>query len=90
MDEVKVEKKTKEELEQMGVFDWPIWTKEESTFDWHYSESEQCYLLEGQVRVEPAGGEAVEFGAGDFVTFPAGMKCVWKIAKPVRKHYNLG
>jgi uncharacterized protein len=32
----------------------------------------------------------VEFGAGDLVTFPKGMSCVWKIASAVRKHYRFG
>ena len=27
---------------------------------------------------------------GDFVTFPKGMDCVWKISKGVRKHFNFG
>ena len=26
----------------------------------------------------------------DFVTFPAGMTCTWKILKGVRKHYSIG
>ncbi|HIA31193.1 MAG TPA: DUF861 domain-containing protein [Candidatus Marinimicrobia bacterium] len=27
---------------------------------------------------------------GDFVVFPKGLKCRWKVMKPVRKHYNFG
>jgi uncharacterized cupin superfamily protein len=80
----------KEKLEQLGVASWPIWEKEASTFDWHYDDSETCYLLEGKVRVEPADGAAVEFGAGDLVTFPQGMSCVWRITSAVRKHYRFG
>ena len=90
MSEIKVEKRSRKELEQDGVFNWPIWQKEVSTFDWHYHDTENCYLLEGQVRVEPVNGPPTEFGAGDFVTFPKGMDCVWKIIKPVKKHYNFG
>jgi len=48
---------------------------------------EECYLLEGKVVVETKDGK-VEFGAGDFVTFPAGLSCIWDIKEPVRKHYN--
>ncbi len=88
MDKIRIEKKDRKDLEKMGVFLWPTWEKEVSTFDWHYDETEQCYILEGQVRVEPQDGKPVEFGPGDFVTFPKGMDCVWKIAKGVRKHYN--
>ena len=75
-------------LEVMGVFEWPIWTKEESTFPWSYDQAEVCYFLEGEVIVTPEGGEAVSMGAGDLVSFPKGMSCTWEIRKEVRKHYN--
>jgi len=78
----------KEELEKMGVFNWPIWTKEVSEFPWTYDMEETCYFLEGRVVVTPDGGEPVEVGAGDLVTFPRGMSCTWKVIEPVRKHYN--
>lgn len=77
-------------LVELGVRDWPIWTKEASTFPWHYDESETCYFLEGEVVVTPAGGEPVAMGAGDLVTFPAGMDCTWEVRSPVRKHYRFG
>ena len=87
---IKVEKPSKELLESLGALSWPIWEKEVSSFPWHYGEREICYLLEGKVRVEPEGGEAVEFGAGDLVTFPAGLGCKWIISEKVRKHYYFG
>jgi hypothetical protein len=40
--------------------------------------------------VETEGGAVTEFAAGDFVTFPKGMSCRWKVLEPVRKHYRLG
>lgn len=58
-------------------------------FDWHYDETETCYLLEGRVTVE-AEGKSVSFGKGDLVVFPQGLSCVWKVAEPVRKHYRFG
>jgi hypothetical protein len=30
----------------------------------------------------------VTIRGGDYVTFPAGMECVWDIRKPIRKHYK--
>jgi uncharacterized cupin superfamily protein len=79
-----------ETLQQLGVFDWPIWEKEISEFPWHYDTQETCYLLEGDVEVTPEGGETVRFGKGNLVTFPAGMSCRWNILSPVRKHYRFG
>lgn len=76
------------QLNDMGVFNWPVWEKEASTFPWQYDASETCYLLEGEVTVTPDGGEPVTFGAGDLVAFPAGMACTWEIRVAVRKHYN--
>lgn len=77
-----------ERLNDLGVFGWPIWEKEESEFPWHYDAEETCFLLEGRVTVTPGSGNPVEFGAGDLVIFPAGLSCTWKIREAVRKHYS--
>lgn len=79
-----------ESLQELGVYSWPIWTKEVSEFPWTYGEREICYLLAGEVIVTPDGGEPVQFGKGDLVTFPAGMSCTWKILQDVKKHYQFG
>ncbi|MBI4863518.1 MAG: cupin domain-containing protein [Candidatus Riflebacteria bacterium] len=83
---VKPDEKT---LADLKVRTWPIWTKEPSTFDWHYDDREVCFLLEGDVTVKTAQGE-VSFGAGDLVTFPAGLDCAWHVKRAVKKHYNFG
>jgi uncharacterized cupin superfamily protein len=75
-------------LEVIGVYDWPIWEKEVSTFPWTYDTKETCYILEGEVIVTPNGGEPVRIQEGDLVTFPAGMSCTWQILSPIRKHYS--
>lgn len=71
----------------MGIRNWPIWTKEFSTFDWFYDTTEKCYFLKGQVLIQTENGE-IEIQKGDFVTFPFRLKCVWKILEPIRKHYK--
>ena len=68
--EIKIEKLSKEELKKRDVFSWPIWEKEKSNFDWYYDETEECYFLEGEVKVKTKDGKIVKFGKGDFVTFP--------------------
>jgi len=87
--EIKVERQPSEaRLQELGVKNWPIWTKEVSEFPWEYDSEETCYILEGEVIVTPEGGQPVKIEAGDLVTFPEGMKCVWKILKDIRKHYS--
>jgi len=64
----------------------PVWECEDSEFDWHYDSEETCLLTKGEVTVVHDGG-SVSFGAGDYVIFPKGLSCVWKVTKPVKKHY---
>jgi uncharacterized cupin superfamily protein len=88
-DEILVEHKPSPmKLEVIGVYDWPIWKKEASTFDWEYSQQETCYIVRGEFTVTPEGAEPMSFKRGDLITFPAGMKCVWEITKDVEKHYD--
>ena len=89
MDTISITKKTDSELDTLGVRSWPIWTCEVSEFPWEYAEKETCLLLEGDVEVNTEE-ETVRFGVGDFVVFPKGLKCTWKVMTPVRKHYNFG
>ncbi|WP_424097220.1 cupin domain-containing protein [Moorena producens] len=85
-----IERPSQDYLDNLGVSNWPIWTKEVSEFPWTYDEPETCYLLESEVVVTPDGGEPVQIAKGDLVTFPAGMSCTWKILSNVRKHYQFG
>lgn len=69
---------------------WPIWTCQTSRFDWDYTQTETCLVLEGQVTVSdrPDTGESVSFGPGDMVVFPVDLKCVWEVTSPIKKHYS--
>ncbi len=89
MSEIEIERDpSRDRLRQRGVFDWPVWTKEVSTFPWTYDTAETCYLLDGDVVVTPDGGDPVEIRKGDLVTFAAGLSCTWQVRQPVRKHYT--
>ena len=91
MGRISVEKNPSEaQISKLGVREWPIWTKEPSTFPWTYDEPETCLFLEGDVIVTPDRGEPVRVGKGDLVTFPAGMSCTWEVRQAVRKHYRFG
>jgi uncharacterized cupin superfamily protein len=79
----------KAQLESLGVFKWPVWEKEPSTFPWTYHEAETCYILQGKAVITPEGGPPVEIGVGDLVIFGSDLRCMWHIVDPIRKHYRV-
>ena len=85
--EIKVRKPTEAEIADFS--NKPTWGCEVSEFDWYYDDREVCILTDGEVTVD-YNGTSVCFSAGDMVEFPAGLSCVWKVTKPVRKHYQFG
>lgn len=87
MTKIRIEKMREEKLKKLKVSTWPVWECEPSSFDWEYDSNESCYILEGEARVETPEG-SVSFGKGDFVVFPKGMKCRWKVLQKIKKHYK--
>ena len=88
--EVIVKKMDKKEVESKGINLWPIWEKEVSEFNWYYSEKERCYFIEGEVEVTDSDGNTYKIKKGDYVEFPKGLSCKWKVIKPLKKYYNFG
>jgi len=80
-----VKKPSEEEVSKCKS--WPIWECEPSVFDWSYTQTETCLLLEGRVTVSD-GTDSVSFGPGDLVVFPTGLDCTWQVTEAVKKHYN--
>jgi len=87
MSKVIIEKLTEAEIAERKIKSWPIWTKEVSRFDWFYDNEEECLILEGEFVVHTDEGD-YNVKPGDFVTFKKGLKCIWEVKKPIRKHYN--
>lgn len=85
---IKVERPTDRLLDELDVFSWPVWEKEVSEFTWEYDMEEVCYILSGEATIIPEDGDPVNICRGDFVTFPCGMKCLWKVTIPIVKHYD--
>ena len=82
--EIIVKKPTQEEIAEMKRM--PTWSCGVSEFDWHYDSEETALILEGEVTVTYAG-KSVHIKEGDLVVFPRGLSCVWKVTKPIKKHY---
>jgi uncharacterized cupin superfamily protein len=83
----KIRKPTAREL--VEAKSWSIWEKEESEFPWEYDEQETCLIIEGKAVVKTPEGD-VEFGTGDYIVFPKGLECTWKIDKKIKKYYKFG
>ena len=89
MSNIVIKKLSDVEVDNMGILNWPIWTCEISEFPWKYDVEESCLILKGEVSVA-AGLDTVQIKKGDFIIFPKGLSCIWKVTKPVRKHYQFG
>jgi uncharacterized protein len=85
---IEVRKPTQEEIE--STRNWPTWTKEVSEFPWSYEEKETCFILTGSAEVEGKDGSKATFSAGDWVVFPKGLECTWRIFDSIEKKYKLG
>jgi len=87
---MKKKKATEDELKKLNVDSWGTWSKDVSEFDWYYDDTETCYVLDGEVEVIGEDGSKISFEKGDIVQFKKGLKCVWKVKKPIRKRYYFG
>ncbi len=94
MSKIKIEKLNDLQKKELGIPEklssnrtWSVWECEPSVFDWHYDETENAYVFEGNVKVRTKDGEVV-IKSGDYVTFPAGLDCTWKISEKIRKVYR--
>ena len=84
---IEIENLNDDKIKDRGIYSWPIWSCEISEFNWEYGEEESCLLIEGSVEVK-TDFETVHFSKGDYVVFPKGLKCRWKVTRPVQKHYS--
>ena len=85
---IEIEQPEQEELEEAGVFSWPVWEHEEDKLEWYYDKTEQCYIVEGTATII-SEFDSLTIKPGDFLTFPAGLECVWDIQNKIKKHYTV-
>jgi uncharacterized cupin superfamily protein len=87
VDKIKIEPISEEEVEKRCINSWDVWEKEPSEFDWAYINEEHCYIIEGHAKIETEEG-TVEIKEGDYVVFPLGLNCKWKVLKRMRKYFT--
>lgn len=83
---IEIEKPDEARLQE--VLQWPVWEKENSEFDWDYTEKEVFYILDGAARLTSDCGQDKTLQAGDLVTVEQGIQVRWQITVPIRKHYK--
>ena len=65
---------------------WPIWECEPSIFNWEYEQEEHYYIINGNVTIV-GKSNTIKIKSGDYVIFPKGLKCIWKVHTSVKKYY---
>ena len=66
---------------------WSIWSCEISSFDWEYSDEEHCFIIRGEAIIS-YNSHYITISKGDYLIFPKGMKCYWKITQKIKKYYK--
>jgi uncharacterized cupin superfamily protein len=64
-----------------------LWTCEPRAIPYTFPGDETFQVLEGEVRIELEGGEAVDLGPGDLASFPKGQESRWTIKAPFKKFF---
>jgi len=63
------------------------WEATPGTYRATYTEFEFVHLIEGKITITPDGGHPVTVLPGDAFTIEPGFTGIWKIEKPVKKHF---
>jgi uncharacterized cupin superfamily protein len=87
MKKIRIERIDGGEFKKRNIDSWGIWEKEPSEFDWAYTDEEHCFIIEGKAEID-TGVQRVEIKKGDYVVFPVGLKCRWKVTEGMRKYYE--
>jgi uncharacterized cupin superfamily protein len=56
---------------------------------WTPERREVALILEGSVRIEVAGGDALELEAGDLFSLPPGVDTTWHVTAPFKEMWVL-
>jgi len=83
---IEVDQLDLDELRELGVKSWPVMEYEEEKFEVFYDKPEQCYIVAGEATIV-SEFESITVKPGDFLTFPAGIECVWDVDSAIKKYY---
>lgn len=66
-----------------------LWECTPGRFTWEFVWDEFVHVHVGHVVVTTQDGQRIELRAGDFATFPRGMKSEWHVLERVRKTFTV-
>jgi uncharacterized cupin superfamily protein len=66
-----------------------LWECTPGRFTWEFVWDEFVHVHAGHVIVTTQDGQRVELRAGDFATFPRGLKTEWHVLEKVRKTFTV-
>jgi uncharacterized cupin superfamily protein len=66
-----------------------LWECSPGRFTWDFVWDEFVHLHAGHVKITTPDGQQIELKAGDFATFPRGLKTEWHVLEKVRKTFTV-
>jgi uncharacterized cupin superfamily protein len=66
-----------------------LWECSPGRFTWDFVWDEFVHVHSGHVIVTTQDGQRIELRAGDFATFPRGLKTEWQVLEKVRKTFTV-
>lgn len=70
-----------------GVFHVGTWSSEPGKWKVHYTEEEECHILEGVSIIEGQDGSVLTVLAGDRFVIPRGFIGTWQVVETTRKTF---
>ncbi len=83
---IEVDQLDLEDIKELGVKSWPTMEYDEEKFEVFYDKTEQCYIVSGEATIV-SEFESITVKPGDFLTFPAGLECVWDVDSRIKKYF---
>jgi hypothetical protein len=83
---VQVYRLSGDELDRQDMRGWDVWEKDASESECSYTMEEHCFVERGSARIIHRGA-TLDVREGDYVVFPVGMTCTWKVAGPLGVRY---
>ncbi|KAJ8631939.1 hypothetical protein MRB53_025275 [Persea americana] len=82
---------SKERLEELGVSQWSMWKTGRCRLAWDWHVDQQVYVVSGEARVVPDGGDGtrfMRFVAGDLVRYPKWFEADLFFDGPYEERYR--